>query len=407
MATESGIVRHIDLHFFGGGSDKVYHIAVEAVGDGTYRVPFAYGRRGNTLNRGYKTTSPVSLGEAERVYQKYIGEKTGKGYEPSPGVSGRVFSGQMIGQSNAGVTVAAAPAGRSKSSVKQPAAATLQPAPEIVQTKEKSGFLPQLLTPIEERDVERLIGDNSYCAQEKKNGTRLMVENNGAGIRGANKKGFVIPVGPDLAEPIAKVEHVLLDGENVGKLYVFDILNYSGRNLRGLPYSERLEILNSSVAELLNGSNAIEIVYTAYTTEEKRALLVNLKASQGEGVVFKRLDAEYTEGRTDSQYKFKFIESATVLITAVNTQRSVKMAVVDDKGKQVFVGNVTIPANKAIPQPGSFVEVEYLYAYEGGSLYQPVYIGPREDSDLSDCKQSQLKYYKPLPFMESKVLRNI
>jgi bifunctional non-homologous end joining protein LigD len=43
------------------------------------------------------------------------------------------------------------------------------------------------------------------------------------------------------------------------------------------------------------------------------------------------------------------------------------------------VGNVTVPA------PGDVVEVRYLYAYRGGSLYQPVYLGRREDVDAPAC----------------------
>jgi bifunctional non-homologous end joining protein LigD len=38
----------------------------------------------------------------------------------------------------------------------------------------------------------------------------------------------------------------------------------------------------------------------------------------------------------------------------------------------VEIGNVTIPANVRIPAAGSLVEVRYLYAYPGGSQYQPL-----------------------------------
>ena len=45
----------------------------------------------------------------------------------------------------------------------------------------------------------------------------------------------------------------------------------------------------------------------------------------------------------------------------------------------VGVGNVTVPANQAIPQAGVLVEVRYLYAHDGGSLFQPVLLGVRDD----------------------------
>ncbi|HZZ00926.1 MAG TPA: hypothetical protein VFE36_15300 [Candidatus Baltobacteraceae bacterium] len=48
--------------------------------------------------------------------------------------------------------------------------------------------------------------------------------------------------------------------------------------------------------------------------------------------------------------------------------------------------------DNGIPSVGDVVEIRYLYAYRGGSLYQPVYLGKRTDMDQSDCKLSQLKY---------------
>ena len=61
----------------------------------------------------------------------------------------------------------------------------------------------------------------------------------------------------------------------------------------------------------------------------------------------------------------------------------------------VEVGNVTIPANKDIPKEGQIVEVRYLYAYRGGSLFQPTYLGPRTDVLKDECTFSQLKYKNP------------
>jgi bifunctional non-homologous end joining protein LigD len=39
------------------------------------------------------------------------------------------------------------------------------------------------------------------------------------------------------------------------------------------------------------------------------------------------------------------------------------------------------------------VEVRHLYAFpESGVLFQPVYMGLREDIDLDECGSSQLKF---------------
>jgi bifunctional non-homologous end joining protein LigD len=61
-------------------------------------------------------------------------------------------------------------------------------------------------------------------------------------------------------------------------------------------------------------------------------------------------------------------------------------------GKNRFsVGNVTIPSKHSIPAEGVVVEIRYLYAYSGGSLYQPVYLGMRDDVQPSPCRLNQLK----------------
>ncbi len=39
------------------------------------------------------------------------------------------------------------------------------------------------------------------------------------------------------------------------------------------------------------------------------------------------------------------------------------------------------------------MECRYLYAFrESGSIYQPVYLGPRDDIRAAECTTAQLKY---------------
>ena len=60
-----------------------------------------------------------------------------------------------------------------------------------------------------------------------------------------------------------------------------------------------------------------------------------------------------------------------------------------------LVGNVTIPANHKMPTKGALVELRYLYAFREGCLYQPLYLGERDDVERAACSVSQLKY-KPV-----------
>ena len=79
------------------------------------------------------------------------------------------------------------------------------------------------------------------------------------------------------------------------------------------------------------------------------------------------------------------------MVEKVNLKRSVSMKM-KHKENWISVGNVTISPNQDIPNEGEIIEVRYLYAYPGGSLYQPTYLGVRLDADDEDCDCAQLKY---------------
>jgi bifunctional non-homologous end joining protein LigD len=79
----------ITLYFKEGSSDKVYQTELVPSGEG-WKVNFAFGRRGNSLQPGTKTTKPVTYEAAKRIYTKLISEKQAKGY--STGASGAPLS---------------------------------------------------------------------------------------------------------------------------------------------------------------------------------------------------------------------------------------------------------------------------------------------------------------------------
>lgn len=120
-----------------------------------------------------------------------------------------------------------------------------------------------------------------------------------------------------------------------------------------------------------------------------------MRQDSKEGVVFKKLTGAYTQGRPPTggdALKLKFIETASFIVSGINDQRSVSLSLW--RGDTlVSAGNVTIPPNEAVPREGTVVEVRYLYAFpESGAVYQPVYLGPRDDIAPAECVVEQLKY---------------
>lgn len=345
-------MEQITLYFKQGSSDKVYQASIEPHGS-KFVVNFAYGRRGSTLATGAKTAVAVEYAQAKAIFDKLVKEKTSKGY--TPGEDGTPYKHT---------------------------------------NKEHTGIQCQLLNPVEESDLPRFIRDPGFWMQEKFDGRRLLIQKQDGRITGINKLGFKVAV-PSAIETAAKVfkHDFIIDGEAVGDvLNAFDILGIDGKSITDWAYTDRYLNLMNLLAS--GQQQSIKFVESAYMPRQKQELLDRLRVQGKEGVVLKHLNAPYTAGRPasgGSQFKFKFCESASFIVGKVNGKRSVSLKLFDGT-TLVSVGNVTIPANKEIPKPDDVVEVRYLYAFKAGSIFQPVFIGKREDVKPEECSTDQLKY---------------
>ncbi len=340
------------LYFRNGSSDKEYRVWIEAK-DAGWVVNFAYGRRGASLSTGTKTSSPVEYAAALKVFDKLVSEKTSKGY--SPGEAGTPYQ-------------------------------------HTDKAKQVSGLLPQLLNTIDDREVSSLIDNPAWCVQEKFDGRRMMLRKVGEAVEAINKLGLIVGLSAPIAEAaLALPGDFVLDGEVIGdRLWAFDALSVGGVELGAKSYRDRYAALST----LLGSEGAIVAVPCWTDAADKADNLVALKSRNAEGVVFKHLDAAYTSGRPASggtQRKLKFVATLSAVIEKVNAKRSVSVSLLDgDEWKPM--GNVTVPANQAVPTPGDVVEIRYLYAIPGGSLFQPTLLGVRDDILASECVVGQLKY---------------
>jgi bifunctional non-homologous end joining protein LigD len=336
---EDKAMKTASLYFKEGSSDKVYFATVEPKGD-KFVVNFQYGRRGGSMTTGSKTSSPVGMDEAVKVWTKLVDSKLAKGYRhmtsDGPGV---------IPQ------------------------ADLPDTPTEIQCV--------LLNPVEEDEFERLLDDPNWAAQPKFDGVRFMLGRKDGKVYALNRKGKSVSVPTNIAVAALTVDtdgDFLIDGELVGELlYAFDVLELEGKCRRELPVETRHALLSEFSHKSICVAPLAQGIY-------KRYLYEALKKEGGEGVVFKKLGAKYNVGRPASggnYLKFKFYSTASCVVSKVNQKRSVSLKM----GCGTEVGNVTIPANHDVPKAGEVVEVRYLYAYKGGSLYQPTYLGVRDDVD--------------------------
>lgn len=345
-----------------GRSDKVYFTQLVQSGDG-WLVLAQYGPRGGVLKSADKHPTPVPYAVALKAFESLVKSKVAKGYVPS--------------DAEGGAAAACAP------------------------TATFTDIRPQLLTPIEERDLTIFLHDPAFIAQIKHDGERRLLVVDVDAIYGTNRKGQRITLSQAIATDALQLAvprdgRTILDGEQIGDcLYVWDILERDGANLRTTPLRQR-QVALSALLEGLGENASIRPVESAASYDAKCTLLERVRQQGLEGVVFKHATSRYIEGRPASGgdwRKYKLTASATVRVAGHTPgKRSVALEVID-RGVWRDVGNVTIPANHDVPEIGALCEVEYLYvANVGGCLFQPVYKGVRFDQDENDCDASQLKY---------------
>jgi len=343
---------NITLYYKQEKSDKVYMVSLEE-SDDKYLVNFAYGRRGATLKTGTKTQIAVEYEKAKKIYDKLVLSKSAKGYVPDKDTTPTAYM--------------------------------------VDSEQRKTGIHCQLLNQIEQEELVALFKDDTWWMQEKKDGKRMLLQKSESETIAINRKSLSVGAPQSMIDSANEVEQpFIIDGEAIDEmLYLFDILSYDGQDLKEKSYKERYELLSS----LTFGSNIV-LVKTAFSKKEKETLFDSLKEEQTEGVVFKKREAPYQAGRPNSggtQLKFKFYETASVIVSVINDKRSVGMSLIED-GKEIFVGNVTISPNKDVPKKDEIIEVRYLYAYKGGSLYQPTFLEVRSDIERAECLMEQLKF---------------
>ena len=195
--------------------------------------------------------------------------------------------------------------------------------------------------------------------------------------------------------------------------FAFDLLYLDGRDLRGLPLTERKRILK----EILEPGDLVR--YSEHFVGTGPDLLAAAKAQGLEGIVGKRANSFYESRRTSDWVKYKVTESAEfVLCGFTKGERDLFGALVlgvFDHGKLIWAGNVgtgfdrkkmemlhskllplaieksPLEPNKLLPRevtwtrPELVAEVKFSNWTEDGRLRAPVFIGLRPDIDPQEC----------------------
>lgn len=363
------------------GRFAFYEVHLIPAGEGVgWHVDCLYGRIGSAPQKTRKTKRPLTYSAAERVFLNAIHAKEKRGYS-------LIMNGQSLSSGSAANSSAS---GR----------------------KEKL-FSPQLLNPVSLDEFKKHCRSGQFLVQEKhfgrRCGCRWKPSVGDKTPRFGNRKGEDTDgVSAVVMDAIAKLASLNkgffeLDGELMENRYViFDVVSYKGVDIRTQAFGDRVSTLNELKADL-NEVGVSAVIHVTETFEPWSGIDEMLDFYRGaEGLVLKRKSSAYVAGRPNSggdQLKYKYYETTTVRVSRHNQKRSVGMEMLKG-GEWVDVGNVTIAGNAEIPEVGNLIEVRYLHAYDGGSLYEPLFLMVRDDLDESACEYAGLKFYddkaKPL-----------
>ena len=348
-----------------GSKDAVYHLQIVEV-PGGFLVNYQNGRRGGTLASGSKTPNPVALEAAQKIFNSVVKQK-----------------------------LTASP----------PYIQDGAPAPRFTEVSatvaaRATGLGVQLLADMSDTaDIFGLIKNPNVVVQQKFDGERRLLARRKSGDRlvGSNRKGLEVQVPAEIEEALGNFVGVL-DGEIIGaQFYAFDLLEVNGMSLRRDCYLERKVNLNGWARHF---GPAVQVVQDALTATDKKMMIDLVRALGQEGVVFRALDDTWSEGlpaRGHIRFKLKNWLDATVEVLSVATdKRSVGIGVRNQqpiiKSELVGIGNVGIPTTVEMPKVGDLIDVKYLYAFEGGSLFQPTFKRFRTDLEPAAADLGQLQY---------------
>jgi len=218
----------------------------------------------------------------------------------------------------------------------------------------------QLLTDC--ADPEPLFQSPLWCAETKLDGDWRRVIKSGNEVIGFTREGNRVALSEEtVALAMLSPFDFVLDGEQMpaGRFLAFDIYGLMGSPVLS-DNSARRDIL----CDVWKG----EVVERVIGEEAKRELCERVKASGGEGIVLKRVDAPYMEGRTPYCQRWKNYQQEVFEVASVNIAK----CSIEVSRHGVSFGGVPVQSLARLPKVGDKILVKYERVTEKGKLLRAV-----------------------------------
>jgi bifunctional non-homologous end joining protein LigD len=256
-------------------------------------------------------------------------------------------------------------------------------------------------------DPKPFLEHPNWAVEQKLDGIRICIQANNGTVRVLNRQGQETskPIPRAIRQAMASLPgEWTFDGELVGyTFWIFDLLEAPGAgDIMGWSWIDRRTMLDKLFATAPNIPACLRTAPWESDPAEKMRFYAACLVRHVEGVVFKKMDAPYRDGRTTTWLKCKFQKTCEVVVTELNRNgkpESIGLGLYDTNGKLVecsgarllprFMGQFTAhDPSRGID--GTVIEVRYLYSNDGIKIVQPHILKIRDDKKPADCTQSQL-----------------
>lgn len=313
----------------------------------------------------------------------------------------------------------------------------------------KSGGKHPALIPVmlaSDDHADRALHDPTYLIQEKYDGSRVCAIKSDGNLwmMGRSWKNDFAPGYPEIVSELKRLpaDNFVIDGEltffkkggyvqfvtalatpstKAGfdvKLMLFDIQEWNGRNYRGVPLNQRLQLLNRVIPKNMRHLQVVE-THTDHTRYPE--IFNRIVARGGEGVVAKKKNSPYIGDSRAYWVKVKRAATEDVVVLGITTGTGKRLPTFgalilgqyDKNGQMKAIGKssgfddamleklyrivMAMPEVKSYPgvdikdvkrwvSPKMVIEVEYMEKTPYGILRHPRFVRVRDDKLPSQCK---------------------
>lgn len=260
-----------------------------------------------------------------------------------------------------------------------------------------------------ESRLPRLIEDPNWIAEQKIDGQRCLMHIENERIAPITRTGRILTVSTpcmNVFMPFVRSGHRwVFDGEYLnGVYYVFDMIEAATMIKPSTPLGDRRTALETFWKQWNPSASDVALLPAARTPDEKERLVTHVREAGGEGVMFKRLDSKYIEGkRSSSILKIKWRNDADCVVMSLGSdgKDNMTLGMYDEAGVLVPVGECTALAGDGPKvKPDDVVTVIYQYASENDRLIMPTYPRIRTDKPRNECTKAQLVYANKSVFLD-------